>query len=92
MNFTALVALGALAGAQAEVVGVVESSVERIELHDEVGICELGAKRVVHFNLRDKVQLNGCYRIVNGHVIAGFFDGDHAIIPVMAVKKVGSAL
>lgn len=82
----ALLALLALP-VQADVIGDVQSSAGRIELHAERGPACMEPARHAVFVGRHGAQVPGCWTLRDGSVLVVFFDGDVAQIPVQAIRK-----
>lgn len=81
-----LCTVAAAAGAQAAVVGYVQSPQGRIEVHDERGPCAGDAKRA-DFVAANGDRISGCWVIRGGVVAVVFLDGDVAQVPVVFLQK-----
>ena len=78
--------VAAAAGAQAAVVGYVETPQGRIEVHDELGPCAGDAKRADFVSVSGD-RISGCWVIRGGVVAVVFLDGDVAQVPVVFLQK-----
>jgi hypothetical protein len=73
-------------GAQAAVLGYVQTPEGRIEVHDERGPCAGDAKKAVYVPVEGE-RITGCW-VVRGTVVAVvFLDGDIAQVPVVFMQK-----
>ena len=78
--------VAAATGAQAAVVGYVQTPQGRIEVHDERGPCAGDAKRA-DFVSAGGDRISGCWVIRGGVVAVVFLDGDVAQVPVVHLQK-----
>lgn len=78
--------VAAATGAQAAVVGYVQTPQGRIEVHDERGPCAGDAKRA-DFVAANGDRISGCWVIRGGVVAVVFLDGDVAQVPVVYLQK-----
>ena len=81
-----LTTMAAATGAQAAVVGYVQTAQGRIEVHDDRGPCAGDAKRA-DFVAANGDRVSGCW-VIRGVVVAVvFLDGDVAQVPVVHLQK-----
>ena len=87
MRRLALLLLFPVAALAAEPIAVSEMGGDSIALHDDQGTCPKDTKRAVYTVRPPHNQvINGCYVVVDDHVVMGFEDGDRGAVRVDMFK------